>query len=164
MKDDGKVPAMNPEQAADLAALEAMAAPPPGISGDAAAAPAAPPGRPELQAELQALFTLAAQTIGTIYPSVKETCNPPAIDALAAVWAAVCNKRGWLAGGIGGEYAEELAAAAVTLPLGFGIYKGIQADIAARARAEKKTEAIDAPAEQGEPEFSLGAAVEPAPV
>ena len=141
---------MNPEQAADLAALEAMATPA-STPGQPSDAPTLQPGRPELQAELQALFTLAAQTIGTVYPSVKQTCDQPAIDALAAVWAAVCNKRGWLMGGIGGEYAEELAAAAVTLPLGFGIYKGIQADIASRKRVEKKTDAIDAPAMPAEP-------------
>ncbi len=160
---DAKQPAMNPEQAADLAALEAMASPP-GSPSDSALQP--PAGRPELQAELSALFMLAAQTVGTIYPSVKDTLNQQATDTLAAVWAAVCNKRGWLNGGIGGEYAEEIAAAAVSLPLGFALYKGIQADIAARAKADKKPAAIDAPPPEQEVQqeadnITQGAAVAP---
>lgn len=127
--------------------------------------------RAELQAELSALFMLAAQTVGTIYPSVKENCNQQAIDALASVWSAVCNKRGWLQGGIGGEYAEEIAAAAVTLPLGFAIYKGIQADIQSRQRDTKQAEqpsiAPSMPAtDEAAPldaSFKLTAAVEPIP-
>lgn len=160
MADTKAAPAMNPEQAADLAALESAASQPqPGLQSDA---PLAAPGRAELQAELSALFMLAAQTVGTIYPSVKDTLNTQATDTLAAVWAAVCNKRGWLQGGIGGEYAEEIAAAAVTLPLGFALYKGIQSDIAARKKEDKPAPAIDAPEAATEaPEFSLGAAVAP---
>lgn len=169
--DDQKKAAMNPEQAADLAALEAMAAGVPGRPSDAPAPPVQDAGRPELQAELAALFMLAAQTVATVYPSVKDTLNQQATDTLAAVWAAVCNKHGWMQSGIGGEYAEEIAAAAVTLPLGFALYAGIKSDIAARGKNSKEsapaTAAIEsladaaAPAGDADQSFNLGAAVAP---
>lgn len=133
----------NPEQAADLAALQAAAAatdtPPATIEGDQAEGV-----RPDLATEIGGLVTVAVATLGPIFPSLKETYTPEVTQAAAQAIAAVCNKHGWMQGGMMGKWGEEIACAAIVGPLAFQTYQGIKADLAARAPA-KPAERIAGP-------------------
>lgn len=127
------------EQAADLAALQAAAMP------DAApgAPVAAEPAGPDLAQELAAAVTVAVAILGPIYPSLKEIYTEQATQSAAGAVAAVCNKHGWLQGGMMGKYGEEITCLLVVGPLAVATYKGIQADTAARERAKPATEPGD---------------------
>lgn len=133
----------NPEQAADLAALQAAAAaetPPATLEGteqDQA-------HRPDLATEIGGLVTVAVATLGPMFPSLKETYTSEVTQAAAQAIAAVCNKHGWMQGGMMGKWGEEIACAAIVGPLAFQTYQGIQADLAARAPA-KPVERIAGP-------------------
>lgn len=133
-----KAPPMNPEQAADLAALKAaaMQAGPPGQPSDIDG----PAVRPELAAEVAALMALAASALSPAFPSLKQIYTEQTTAAAGHAIAAVCQKHGWLANGIGGKYAEEIACAAVLLPLSWATYNGIVADIEERQKDKPKTE------------------------
>lgn len=127
--------AISAEQQADLAALMASAADAPALPG----APAEPePTGPDLQTEIAALLKVAVATLGPLFPSIKTIYTDETIGAASGAVAAVCDKRGWLQGGLMGEWAEEIAAAAVVGPLAFATYQGIKADI--EARKPKKVE------------------------
>lgn len=126
----------NPEQAADLAALQAAAAatdtPPATI--DQAAEGEAP--RPDLATEIAGLVTVAVATLGPMFPSLKDTYTPEVTQAAAQAVAAVCHKHGWMQNGMMGKWGEEIACAAIVGPLAFQTYQGIKADLAARAPAK----------------------------
>lgn len=133
----------NPEQAADLAALQAAAAAtdtPPATTDQAEAE--AP--RPDLATEIAGMVTVAVATLGPMFPSLKDTYTPEVTQAAAQAIAAVCNKHGWMQGGLMGKWGEEIACAAIVGPLAFQTYQGIKADLAARAPA-KKPESITGP-------------------
>lgn len=69
------------------------------------------------------------------------------MQALSESIARVCNKHGWLVDGIGGKWGEEIALAAIALPVGFSTYKAVTQDLSvlkAKAQAKEKTQA-DAP-------------------
>lgn len=124
------------EQAADLAALRA------------AAVPEAVPGQaveeqtgPDLAGELAAGVTIFVGILGPIYPSLRSIYTPDATAAAAGAVAAVCNKHGWLQGGMMGKWGEEIACLAVVGPLAFATVQGIKADT--EARQEKKQPATE---------------------
>lgn len=168
MTEQTKAPPMNPEQAADLAALQAAAM----KSGQAVQLDNAQPKietRPELAAEISALIALASSALAPAFPSLKEIYTEQTTAAAGHAIAAVCQKHGWLQNGIGGKYAEELACAAVMLPLSWATYNGIASDMAARQKEGQKSEpaisvqAVPENATIGE--FpSMTAAVSPEPV
>lgn len=128
-----KPASMNPEQAADLAALRAAA-----VSQDRPGGPqdtATPEVRPELAAEIAALMALAASALSPAFPSLSRIYTADTTQAAGHAIAAVCQKHGWLQNGVGGKYAEEIACAAVMLPLSWATYSGITQDLAARDTA-----------------------------
>lgn len=130
---------MSAEQAADLAALS-MAA-----NEDQAGPPA--PGEaqaqsvnvPDLAGEISGLLAVAVATLSPMFPSLKAIYTTETIGAASQAVAAVCQKRGWLSGGMMGEYAEEVTALAIVGPLALATYQGIKGDIAER----KKKEPVD---------------------
>lgn len=133
-------PAMHAEQAADFAALQAAALEQgqPGQVSDTAA----PAVRPELAAEIGALIALAASALTPAFPSLKTIYTSETTAAAGHAIAAVCQKHGWLQNGVGGKYAEEIACAAVLLPLGWATYSGITADLASRDADKPATPAV----------------------
>lgn len=138
-------PTQSAEQAADFAALqaaanEASAGPP--VAGDVAAVP-----NLDLATELEGLIKVAVATLAPMFPSLRETYTPEVTTAAASAIAAVCNKHGWMQGGMFGEWGEEIACAAIVGPLALTTYQGISHDMAAAKARAKKTDAerISAP-------------------
>lgn len=130
---DEKEPAMSGEQAADFAALKnaviADAAPGTNENGEPL-----PEQRPELATEFKALIMMAAGALSPAFPSLAEIYTEQTATAAAHAAASVCNKHGWLAGGVGGKWAEEIAAGAILLPLAWATFHGVQNDIAKRKK------------------------------
>lgn len=139
------------EQGADLAKLEAAA------NEAQAGAPGAPapepePTGPDLATELAGLLKVAVATLGPMFPSLRTIYTDETIGAASGAVAAVCNKRGWLQGGLMGEWAEEITAVAIVGPMALATYHGVKADIAARQPSEPaKLEAADLTAPAPEP-------------
>lgn len=117
------------EQAADLAALTAAAGEAPGVPAQQAEQEAQ---GPNLAGEIAAAVTVAVATLGPMFPSLKGIYTPEVTQAAAQSIAAVCNKHGWLQGGLMGKWGEEIACLAVVAPLAFQTYQGVRADIEAR--------------------------------
>jgi hypothetical protein len=146
---------LSSEQGADLAALMKSA-------GEGAPAPGEPetapePIRPDLQTEIAGLLKVAVATLGPLFPSIKDIYTDQTIGAASGAVAAVCEKRGWLQGGLMGEWAEEITALAVVGPLAFATYQGVKADIAAREpKKESAPAALAAPADDAKPGVVFG--------
>lgn len=123
----------SPEQAADLAALQAAAdgqSPLPG--SPEAAALAMPDQRERITGEIAGLVLAFVGIAKPILPSLAEIYTAETTQAAAAAVAAVCVKHGWLDDGLMGEWGEEIAAAVVLVPLGLATAQGIRSDLAAR--------------------------------
>jgi len=124
------------EQAADRAALQAaaMEGGGPVPAGEVEAAPAGP----SLDQELTGLVLAFVAIAKPILPSLGEIYTEEATAQAAGVVAALCKKHGWLQGGLMGDYAEEVAAAVVLLPLGIATHAGVKRDLDERKRIEQK--------------------------
>ena len=125
------------ERLADLAAIKADAA------GDPAQVKAAQEAGPNLAAEIVGLVTVMVAALGPMFPSLPKTYTPEITKAAAESVARVCEKHGWLQGGIVGNWGEEIAAAAILGPLAYQTAQGIKADI--EARKPKKEESKPVP-------------------
>lgn len=143
------------EQAADLAALMASA----GAEAPAPGTPQAEPEQtgPDLATEIAGLLKVAVATLGPMFPSLKTIYTDETIGAASGAVAAVCDKRGWLSGGLMGEWAEEITAVAIVGPLALATYQGVRADMEAR---KPKREAL-APATGGGEVLNLSRSAEP---
>lgn len=135
------------EQAADLAAIqsaimEQSAAP--GMTGS----PGEPP-RADLAVEFTGMMKLAVAALSPAFPSLTEIYTDQVTAAAASAAAAVCNKHGWLQGGIGGKWAEEIACAAILLPLAYQTYQGVTSDLAKAAAKKPTTEPASIANDQG---------------
>lgn len=133
-----KAPALPAEQAADLAALENFANDAPIIPGTpeaqaAEVAAAKVPLADELAGAVLAFVAIA----GPMLPSLQKIYTQETTQAAAQSMAAVCEKNGWLQGGLMGEYAEEVTALIVCGPLAYATVQGIKADLAANREREK---------------------------
>ena len=131
-----------PEQAADLAALQAAAG-----SEETGTLTVEPEAiRLDLAQEIAGLATVAVATLGPMFPSIKTIYTPEVTEAAAQAVAAVCNKHGWMQGGIMGKWGEEIACAAIIGPLAWQTHQGIKADLAAREKEKPtKPEALTGP-------------------
>jgi len=127
---------MSAEQAADLAALTVAANEDQDAPGAPNEAQEQSANVPDLADELAALFSVAVATLGPIFPSIKAIYTKDTIGAASGAIAAVCTKRGWLSGGMMGEYAEEITALAIVGPLALATYQGVKSDIEAREKKE----------------------------
>ena len=126
--------AQSAEQAAEFAALQAMAGPVPGqeeAEGEQEVAAA-----PDLAQEIAGIVQAVVGMLAPMFPSLPGIYTPEATQAAAAATAAVCSKHGWMQGGLMGRWGEEIACAALVGPLAFATYHGVKADIAARQPAE----------------------------
>lgn len=135
------------EEAAHLQRLQATAAEAeeqPGGPGPVDAAPEAP--AVNLEAEIAALAKVTVAMLAPMFPSLREVYTDETIAAAAGVAGPLCRKHGWLPDGIGGKYAEELAAAAVLVPIGVATYAGVRRDLAEqRRKAANAGEAVPLP-------------------
>ena len=145
--------AQSAEQVADLAALQAMAGPIPGQEEGADAQEAATV--PDLAGEIAGIVQAAVGMLAPMFPSLPGIYTPEATQAAAAATAAVCDKHGWMQGGLMGRWGEEIACVAIVGPLAFSTYHGVKADIAARQPAE--------PSRSGELNLSAPVPTAPAP-
>lgn len=147
----GEPDAPSAEQAADLAALRAAAMP----DAQPGALVQAEPAGPDLGTEIAGAVTMAVTILGPMFPSLREIYTPEATQAAAGAVAAVCNKHGWMQGGMMGQYGEEITCLLIVGPLAVATYKGVQADNAARAKADPMKEGGD-PLEVAAPEPAAG--------
>lgn len=134
-------PAMTPEQAADFAALQAGAV----QQETEAAALSAEPAGPDLAGEIAGLVLAFVAIAKPILPSLEGIYTPEVTAAAAGAVATVCQKHGWLAGGMMGEWGEEIAAAVVLVPLGIATARGVRGDLeAANNKASETRPALEA--------------------
>lgn len=128
---------LSAEQAADLAALEAAA-------GDEAQAQEAAQeteqaaGAVSLADEIAGLVTALVHIAAPMFPSLPGIYTKEATAEASEAAARVCQKHGWIQGGLMGDYAEEITAAAVILPIAFATYQGIKGDIRERQEIAMK--------------------------
>ena len=141
---------VQPEQAADLAALTAAA------SGGEVEAAATESAQVQLQLadELAGLIAMAVATLSPMFPSLKKTYTKEVTETAAGAIAAVCNKHGWMQGGMFGEFGEEVACLAIVGPLAFSTYQGIKGDLQAMA---KENEKLEAPSKAASPTMDAAA-------
>lgn len=135
---DNEIEQLSSEQAADLAMLEAGVAEAPLLPGQEPPAPPVDPAE-ALADEIAAIVLSVTTVLAPALPSLKSIYTPETTRAAGAAVAAVCVKHGWLSGGLMGEYAEEISAAVIILPLAITTYQGVKGDVDnLKAKAEPK--------------------------
>lgn len=122
------------------------------MADDAPADPMAPPEPEPVQMadEIAGILMLLAGIAAPMFPSVAKVYSPEACQAVGAAVAPVCDKHGWLHGGIGGEYKEEFMCLAVVGPMAFATYIAANNDLEALKAAkegEKGAKTIEGKAE-----------------
>lgn len=117
---------MSEEQRADLHALKQGMGDDPGRSEDIQ------PESSSLKDEIKGAILLLVAMSGPALPCLARIYSAEVVEQVSTVVSALCNKHGWLQGGLAGGHGEEVAAAIVLLPLGYSTYIGIKGDIAAR--------------------------------
>lgn len=127
------------------AAIDAV--PAAGTVPGAAAAPAVDPAE-AMAGEIAGLLGALVGVLSPAFPCLPTIYTEQSIGAASASFAAVCVKRGWLTGGIMGEYGEEIAALIVCGPLAVATFQGVKGDL---ARLKKKTPAAPAALDAGPP-------------
>lgn len=136
-------------QAADLARLEAavqeQGAP---VEPGATQVAAQDEDRGDLAGELSAVGSIVVSLLSVPYPGLSGIWTPDAVKQVAVTAAAVCQKRGWLAGGFMAGYGPEMALLATAGPL---VVSSVAVVREANAERRKKPEpaAIEGPAVQG---------------
>lgn len=146
------IEAQSSEQAADFAALQAAVGTEPGteIEGQEQQAQGV-----DLAQEIAGLVQAAVGMLAPAFPSLPGIYTPEATQAASMAVAGVCNKHGWLQGGMMGRYGEELACALIVGPLAIATFKGVKADIAARQPVERVGELdLSAPSPSSAPAAS----------
>ncbi len=146
---------MSGEQAADLAALRAKVNEEPGQLSDGKIELEQ---RVELAGELKMLILLAAGALAPAFPSLAEIYTEQTAGAAGHAIASVCNKHGWMQDGVGGKWGEEIAAAAIILPLAWATYQGVQTDIAKRVKTKPEAQQLQQASEEP---VVFGSPVEP---
>lgn len=148
--DDGADSGGNPaEMQAELRALEA------GAAEDAGAIPAGDAAEPAgelvvpLSQELTGMLSMLSKLAAPIFPSLGAIYTDEVCATLGQAIAPVCEKHGWLAGGIGGEYAEEMMCLVVVGPIAYATYAGVRGDLEERARAARAKQAAQGRSQLG---------------
>lgn len=131
------------EARADLAAIMGQ------VEGEVIPGAEPEPQAPEvdLAGEIAGLVSMGVALLSPMFPSLKEIYTEQAVGAASGALAGVCNKRGWMQGGMVGGWGEELACLAIVGPLVFATVQGVQGDLA-KKRKKPEPERLAAP-EQG---------------
>lgn len=119
---------LSSEQAADLARLESLAAEE-AAPGALEAEQAVVNNRAALADEIAGMLMALQVSLSPALPSLKRIYTPETTAAVGSSVAAVCAKRGWLSGGLMGEYAEEFACGMIVIPLAVATYQGVKGDV-----------------------------------
>lgn len=127
------------EMAASLAALQAQAGPEPGQEGQQGAEgmEAQEHERVPLSVELADAIAMGVNVLAPMFPTLERVYTQQTVQRLAVATERVCNKRGWLQGGLFGGQSEEVMLAAVLVPVALSTWAAIKADLIA-ARIEQK--------------------------
>ena len=151
--------AASAEQNADLAALQ--------LAAGAEPVPVDPNAPPEplpvdLAGEISSVLLMVTQILRPALPSVADLYTAETAGAVGQAVAGVCLKHGWLQNGMMGQWGEEIACAAVVLPLGFATVKAAQSDLVElKRKAAERDKPAGAPAQIGQAEpaqaFGFGA-------
>lgn len=132
-------PVMDGEQAADFAALQAAANEGAAVGPVAEGAqPGAAVQGPSLEQEIAGMLKMVSGMVKPALPSVAALYTPEVCDGVGAAVAAVCNKHGWLQGGIGGKYGEEIMCLCLVGPIAWATVEAAKTDIDARKAAKAK--------------------------
>lgn len=111
------------------------------LAADASAAPPVQPvigpdGQPvqepqpvDVAGEVAAMMKIAVGILSPVLPSLGEIYTEQTIGACSKAIAGVCVKHGWLNDGLMGKWGEEIAAAAILLPIGYATYNGVRGDL-----------------------------------
>jgi hypothetical protein len=83
------------------------------------------------------VLSLAIPLIAPLYPSLEGIYTPEVCERVAASLGPLLAKYGVNMEDMGGKYREEIAAAFICGPIAVATYKGIKADVEARAGAPK---------------------------
>lgn len=110
-----------------------------------------------LSQELTGMLSMLSKLAAPIFPSLGAIYTDEVCATLGGAIAPVCEKHGWLTGGIGGEYAEELMCLVVVGPIAYATYAGVSGDLAERARAARAKQA-----EQGRTQLAAAGIERPA--
>lgn len=89
----------------------------------------------DIAGEIAGLVKIAVGILTPVLPSLGEIYTEQTIGACAGAIAGVCNKHGWMQGGVMGKWGEEIAAGAILLPIAYATYNGVKGDL---ARLEQK--------------------------
>jgi len=148
---------LSAEQAADLARLQATADDQPLLPGQE------PPPLPvdpvaALADEIAGIVLSVTAVLSPALPSLKRIYTPETTKAAGVALAAVCNKHGWLSGGLMGDYAEEVSAAFILLPLAVTTYQGVKGDV---ENLKEKAEPKKVQAAPSQSEVIAGPAIVP---
>jgi hypothetical protein len=132
LDDDSGVEVPGGEAASDLRALENMAAGDPDALAAAAGDEAEPVAvRAPLAEELAGLLQMLAGMAAPVFPSLTKIYTPETCAAVGGAVGAVCDKHGWLQGGVGGEWGPEIMCVAVVGPIGYATVLAVRNDMAA---------------------------------
>jgi len=129
-------PVMGDEAAADLRALQLAADNDPNQLPDPNEPPP-PPAPPPLDAEIAGMVLMLSKVLAPAFPSIAAIYTEEACNTLGLAVAPVCEKYGWMQGGIGGEYGPEIMCLCVAGPMAFATYAAVQNDIAERRAKER---------------------------
>ena len=123
-------PELASEARADLAAIMGQ------VEGEVSPGAEPEPQAPEvdLSGEIAGLVSMGVALLSPMFPSLREIYTEQAVGAASTALAGVCNKHGWMQGGMVGGWGEELAAVAIVGPLVWATVQGVQGDLAAKRK------------------------------
>ncbi len=104
----------------------------------AAPVPVSEKSGPGLGAELAGYILIGANLLKPFYPHVAAVYTPDMAGLVGSALADVCNKYGWLQGGAGGEYKEEIGLLGVLAVALIPTYEAYRRDMAEKVKNAKK--------------------------
>lgn len=110
-------------------AADALSAPAEQVQLDAQGQPIPVQEAVNVASEVSAAIKIVVGILSPVLPSLKDVYTDQTIGAVSEAIAGVCNKHGWLQGGIMGKWGEEIAAAAILIPIGMATYNGVKGDL-----------------------------------
>lgn len=134
------LPEMASEARADLAAIMGH------VQGEVIPGTEPEPQAPEvdLAGEIAGLVSMGVALLSPMFPSLKDIYTEQAVGAASTALAGVCDKHGWMQGGMVGGWGEELAAVVIVGPLVFATVQGVSKDLAAK-RQKPEPDRLAAP-------------------
>lgn len=97
--------------------------------------------------QVAGMLSLAVGLLVPMFPSLAKVYTEQTIQALAGVTVPLANKHGWNINGMLGGYAEEIAFAAVALPLGLATYQVVLHDLQRKDETQPEPRPLTVPEE-----------------